>query len=82
MKFLPPEVRPTPGGDPAIPLWRQLGPSGRSDPLCNEFTVHETMAPVAFLFATFLSPGWMPDPELLNRQPRLRRDLDGFFWIP
>lgn len=80
--FLPPEVRTTPDGDPAIPLWRQLGPSGYSDPLCNEFTVHETMAPVVFLFASFLGPGWMPDPDLLNRQPRLRRDLDGFFWVP
>jgi len=80
--FLPPEVRAGPDDRPAIPLWRQYGPHGRHDPGCNEFTVNETLAPVAFLLASFMSPGWLPDRALLDRQPRLRRELDGYFWVP
>ncbi len=65
-----------------VPLWRQIGPHDRFDPLCNEFTVMETTGPVAFTIGAFLAPGWMPPDELRRRQPAQRPGFDSFYWLP
>ncbi len=40
----------------------------------NEFTVNETVSPLALMFGTLTAEGWRPPPELLQRSPQ--RDLD------
>ena len=40
----------------------------------NEFTVNETISPLAILFGALTAEGWMPSEELRNRQPR--RSID------
>ena len=69
-------------GDLIVPLWRAIGPHGYRDPLCNEFTVQETIGPVALMLGAFLDKGWMPSDPLKNRQPRKRNEMNGFFWAP
>ena len=69
-------------GDLIVPLWRSIGPHGYRDPLCNEFTVQETIGPVALMLGAFLDKGWMPSDPLKNRQPRQRNEMNGFFWAP
>jgi endoglucanase len=68
--------------DPPIPLWRQVGPSGRSDPLNNEFTVQETLSPTALLFGALMDTGWRPSPALMGREPVPRDKLGGWLYPP
>lgn len=77
--FLPP---PFDRLDPPIPLWRQVGPSGKHDPLNNEFTVQETLSPTAFLFGALMEPGWMPPTALLRREPVPREELGSWLYPP
>ncbi len=65
-----------------VPLWRQIGPHDRFDPLCNEFTVMETIGPVAFTLGAFLPPGWLPNQELKQKKPFEKSKSDSFYWIP
>lgn len=65
-----------------IPLWRQLGPHDRLDPLNNEFTVHETLSPSVVMFGAYLEPGWMPTKALAGRQPKSREELAGWYRLP
>ena len=69
-------------GDLVVPLWRSIGPHGYRDPICNEFTVQETMGPVALMLGAFLDKGWMPSETLKIRRPRERNEMNGFFWAP
>lgn len=81
VRFIPEEIDLS-DLEKVVPLWRQIGPHDRFDPLCNEFTMQETIGPVAFTLGAFLGTGWMPDETLLNRQPAERPDFDSFYWIP
>lgn len=80
MSFLPP---PFDKGEPPIPEWRRIGPQSSQDPLCNEFTMQETLSPAVLMFASLLDPGWMPDAALKNRIPRDRDELmQAWFRLP
>ena len=37
----------------------------------NEFTVGETVSPLAFAFGVLTGDGWSPSKELLERRPRI-----------
>ena len=77
--YLPP---PFDQFDPPIPLWRQVGPSGRVDPLNNEFTIQETLSPTALLFGALMGAGWRPSQDLIDRQPLPRERLGGWLYPP
>jgi len=78
--FLPPPFNQF---DPPIPLWRRVGPSGRVDPLNNEFTVQETLSPVVLLFGALLDDkGWKPSQPLIAREPLPRSQLRGWLYPP
>lgn len=80
VSFLPP---PFDGEHPPIPLWRQIGPSSRSDPLNNEFTMQETLSPAVLLFGSLLAPGWLPDASLKGRKPREANEVvEAWFRLP
>ncbi|HMP75758.1 MAG TPA: glycoside hydrolase family 9 protein [Kiritimatiellia bacterium] len=80
VSFLPP---PYDGTQPPIPEWRRIGPSSKLDPLCNEFTMQETLSPAVLMFGYLLDPGWMPDDALKQRRQRERAELrDAWFRLP
>ena len=72
ISFLPP---PFEQDNPPIPEWRRIGPHSNYDPLCNEFTMQETLSPAVLMFGALLEPGWTPDAALKNRQPREAEEL-------
>jgi hypothetical protein len=77
--FVPP---PFDRQDPPIPLWRQIGPGGHSDPLNNEFTMQETLSPTALLFGALLGTDWRPPQSLLQREPTPRERLGDWLYPP
>ena len=80
LSFLP---APFDQKEPPIPEWRRIGPHSGLDPLCNEFTMQETLSPALFLFGSLLEPGWQPDPSLKQRKPRDRKELaEAWFRLP
>ena len=68
--------------DPPIPLWRRVGPSGRADPLNNEFTMQETIGPTALLFGALMVSGWKPSQAMINREPLPRERMGGWLYPP
>ena len=80
ISFLPP---PFDQGEPPIPEWRRIGPHSNYDPLCNEFTMQETLSPAVLMFGALLEPGWAPDDALKVRRPRDRQELlEAWFRLP
>jgi hypothetical protein len=47
-----------------------------------EFTVQETMSSTIFCSALLLSEGWRPPAELLERAPRPKASLYGYYYLP
>jgi hypothetical protein len=80
ISFLP---APFDGPQPPIPEWRRIGPGSHLDPLCNEFTMQETLSPAVLMFGSLLEPGWKPDQALKNRRPRDCAELlETWFRLP
>lgn len=78
--FLPP---PYDQAEPPIPEWRRIGPHTSYDPLCNEFTMQETLGPAVLMMGALLEPGWRPDEALKTRTPRDAAHLvDAWFRLP
>jgi hypothetical protein len=48
----------------------------------NEFTVNETISPLALLFGALTAEKWMPSEELKNRQPRRSVEELPFYSMP
>jgi len=48
----------------------------------NEFTVNETISPLALLFGALTAENWMPSEELKTRQPRRSIDDLPFYSMP
>ncbi len=48
----------------------------------NEFTVGETISPLALLFGALTADAWMPPDELKNRQPRQSADDIPLYSMP
>ncbi len=48
----------------------------------NEFTVFETISPLALLFGALTPDAWMPPDELKSRQPRLNADDIPLYSMP
>lgn len=64
------------------PLWRRWMIHPTNNTAQCEFTVHETMASMAFSTAILLSDNWMPDENLLKRRPRDPQYLFGQYYLP
>ena len=48
----------------------------------NEFTINETISPLALLFGTLTAENYMPSEELKNRQPKKSIDDLPFYSMP
>ncbi len=48
----------------------------------NEFTINETISPLALLFASLTADQYQPSPELKNRQPRRSIEELPFYSMP
>ena len=48
----------------------------------NEFTINETISPLALLFGALTADNWMPTEELLHRQPQRSIDNLPFYSMP
>jgi hypothetical protein len=48
----------------------------------NEFTINETISPLALLFGALTADGWAPADELKDRQPRRRIEELPFYSMP
>ena len=48
----------------------------------NEFTVNETISPLAMLFGALTDENWMPSEELKNREPRRKIEELPFYSMP
>lgn len=48
----------------------------------NEFTVYETIGPLALLFGSLTGEGYMPSDELKNKEPRKTGDEVPFYNMP
>lgn len=48
----------------------------------NEFTVNETVSPLALLFGALTSENWTPPQALINRQPRRSISDLPFYTMP
>jgi endoglucanase len=58
-----------PAVEPRFPLMRRIYTHPTLAPPQNEFTVNETISPLAVACGAMLSEGWSPPPELKQRKP-------------
>lgn len=66
-----------------IPLWRRHNALESYAVTLNEFTVWETMAPAAAVYAALLPPGWKPPADWKKREPvRDKEQLPGYYFLP
>ena len=52
-----------------FPIMRRIYSHPFSTPPLNEFTVYESIGPLAAAYAAFLPEHWQPDAALQNRRP-------------
>ena len=55
--------------DTKFPIMRRIYAHPASVPAQNEFTVYESLGPIAAAYASLLPDGWKPDDALKNRRP-------------
>ena len=66
-----------------IPFWRRFINLESKAVNQNEFTVWETMAPLAAAYGALLKPGWKPGADWKNRAPVTDKDkLEGYIFLP
>jgi endoglucanase len=65
-----------------VPIWRRWMSHPRMNVGQNEFTIHETMGAPIFDYGMLLPEGWMPSPQLMNKNPRKDEFLFGFWYLP
>ncbi|GAB4237576.1 MAG: hypothetical protein Tsb0021_17380 [Chlamydiales bacterium] len=65
-----------------LPLWRRWAPHPHVNVGQNEFTIHETMSSGIFCYGMLIPPGWMPSQNLINKKPREKNYLFGFWYLP
>jgi endoglucanase len=67
---------------PEVPVWRRWSCHPTLNVAQCEFTVQETMSSTIFCSALLLSEGWRPPAELLERAPRPKASLYGYYYLP
>jgi endoglucanase len=67
---------------PAVPVWRRWAAHTYENAGQCEFTVHETMSSTILTTGMLLSPGWLPDQRLRDREPRPLERLYGYWYVP
>lgn len=65
-----------------VPLWRRWMVHPHVNTAQCEFTVWECMAATIYTTAMLLPEGWLPNEELLHRQPRQEDVLFGQWYLP
>jgi len=66
-----------------IPVWRRYANLENEAVDQDEFTVWETMGPVAAACAALLPEGWRPPPEWKHQKPHERlEDIPGYIFLP
>ncbi len=66
-----------------VPLWRRHSSLESYAIEQCEFTVWETMAPAAAVYAALLPDHWQPPPDWKHRQPiRDKNQLPGYYYLP
>lgn len=64
-----------------LPDWR-IPPVYEPNAMVWEFTVNETITPTVLGYSILVPPGWTPDNDLKNLQPKPKNELYGYYFMP